>query len=362
VLEHLANLYRSELAIRQNAVTDFVENQNFFPTIYFKDQERRRKQAFFLESNFKATVVVTSAGNFENVSPELNQENFKKITEQQFLDLTANESQARKILEGSLVILTNNNVAKITPGTMAERIGLLPNTLFVIHDFDNHHWHEHSMQCALLADVYVPAHLTDYSILSRINPTLVAPIPSGSTQWTKDFLRRYFAEAFGNKRYPSPLGMHYHYPKFRYRNSVLSTLSSKIASVGWVSKDFHLKSAHERWREWISYPLHWVVPVFNDLPLRFFDSLISGGMPLVPTSLKPYLSILKIPNEFYLCYSPSDLINPEKFLDYALTVFNDLGFQSRRIRHEYAMDKFHVDATISRLVSCAKKEYSEQKP
>jgi hypothetical protein len=186
---------------------------------------------------------------------------------------------------------------------------------------------------------------------------IVAGIPCGSIQWKREFLIEHLPEMLRNVRKNEPLGMHSYYEKFKFRNSVISTVNQHFSNVGLLKQDFHGRSDLDRWLEWITYPVHWIAPVFNDLPLRFFDSLITGGIPLVPISLKPYLNILEIPENFYICYTPSDLLAVDDFVQSAIGKYERLSEEARLLRHAFALESFHVDEIIHKLFLAAKKEF-----
>jgi hypothetical protein len=357
MISQLQQLAASSIQIKMNDLVVAAEEENFFALAFYKDQERLRKLEFFSKNGFSKKVVVTNKSNYGNVSSEIKGEKLVMISDDELSALAENALECRNKLEGAVVIMTNNNVAKIEPVKMAALVEATPNTVFVVHDFDNHHWHDHSIKCALLADVYAPAHLTDFAVVGRLNSAVVAGIPCGSIQWKKTFLVEHLTEMLQNQRKSEPLGMHSFYGKFKFRNSVIATVSPHYSNVGFLKQDFHGRTDLDRWSEWISYPVHWIAPVFNDLPLRFFDSLITGGLPLVPISLKPYLNILGIPEEFYIYYTASDLINVNNFIESALSRFEKSGEAGRLARYVYASECFHVDEIIYKLYSRAKNEF-----
>lgn len=357
MITQLQQLSSSLVPAKLNDLVAAAEEQNFFPIAYYKDQERLRKREFFSVNGFSKAIVVTNPSNYGNVSSVIKGQEIETILDADLSSIYQDSAVCRNRLEGAIVIMTNNNVAKIDPIKLATIIEATPNTLYVIHDFDNHHWHEQSIKCALLADVYAPAHLSDFNLASRINPVVISCIPGGTIQWSKDFLLRHFPEMLKNERKTMPLGMHSYYAKFKYRNSVLATVNKQFQTVGWLQKDFHGRTDIGRWSEWIDFPVHWIAPVYNDLPLRFFDSLISGGMPLVPTGIKPYLNILGLPESFYVCYTPADLINVADFIESAICTFDKLGEEARLKRYTLTLESFHVDEIIYKLYSRARDEY-----
>lgn len=42
-------------------------------------------------------------------------------------------------------------------------------------------------------------------------------------------------------------------------------------------------AAEDRWRDWAEYKVGLILPYHFDLPIRFFDSLLTGQVPIVPT-------------------------------------------------------------------------------
>jgi len=97
--------------------------------------------------------------------------------------------------------------------------------------------------------------------------------------------------------------------------------------------------------------LHWVAPVLNDLPIRFFDALITGGIPIVPSGLKPYIDSLQIPDKFYATYSPLDILNPADLLASQNERFEQLGETGVLERHVFALEHFHIDVIAAKLIT-----------
>jgi len=354
----LVELGKSQLLNKMNDLVQTAESTNLFPYAFEKAQLRNHKNKFFRENTLNNIIVVVNPTNYINVSDEVDGYQIKKMPEADLVELCENESLREQQLRASIVILTNNNLAKITPSIFSKLVSKCLNTLFVIHDFDNHHWHDMSFNCALLSDVYAPAHLADFSLVARITPTIKLGVPCGTIQWTKEFLIENLDRLISMPRKHGPLGKHTYYSKFKYRNSVLSTVNKHYPAVGFIESDFHSRNETDRWVEWANYPLHWIAPVNNDLPLRFFDSLITGGIPLIPLSLKPYIDFLKIPPEYYICYSQSDILDVEQFILSAMVEYKKQGKEGQLSRFSYALKNFHVDSIINKLINSCISEFS----
>lgn len=82
---------------------------------------------------------------------------------------------------------------------------------------------------------------------------------------------------------------------FWHLNRVISTLSRAFSSIGFSIESFHGRSKEDRLQEWCSHKRHWIMPVLNDVPIRIFDALLTGGSPTVPESMRSLPSVNKIP-------------------------------------------------------------------
>jgi hypothetical protein len=343
-----------------SAMKDYIaatESDDFFSLAYQKDVRKSQKQEFFKKNGFKKIVVVTNETNLDNVSTHSEKRNIVKITDQELLRWSGDTGRLAAECDVSLIILTNNNISRIGLAKFDSIVSSCKSAVFAVHDFDNHHWVEMSFAIAAYCDVYFPAHLDNNALFGRFSPNIVSGIPCGTIQWSKSFLEARVPEMLQVKRQMGPLGKHYFYEKFRYRNQVLHTIGKHFPTVGLVTSDYHGQSALNRWREWISYKLHFIAPVFNDLPIRFFDALISGGLPLVPVSLKPYLDTLRIPEEHYLVYSATDLLEPSGIMRSAAERFDSLGSSGVLARHLYALSNFHVDASVEKIIVACESIY-----
>jgi hypothetical protein len=335
-----------------------VEEEDFFPMAYEKDMTKREKQNFFRKNKFEKVIVLTNEQNFVNVSDHVGSRYISKITDQELIELYRNEERFESDLRASLLICTNNNVARIGLPRFHSMVNCCPKTVFAVHDFDNHHWAEMSLALAACCDVYFPAHMDNYAVAGRVSPNVVAGIPCGTIQWPISFLETHSSDVLTSTRKPDPLGRHYFYERFKYRNQVLRTVGQHFPSVSLVASDYHGQSALDRWGEWISYKLHFIAPVFNDLPIRFFDALVSGGLPMIPQSLVPYLDFLRIPQEHYIAYSASDIFEPSNLVRAAVDVFDRLGNEGILARHQYALSNFHADVSIQKMVGACEEIYT----
>ena len=293
-----------------------------------KDQIYRSKCALFQEIDEIKINVIANNTNFGCIS-STNAGKKINILSTDAIKSTANDIELIKGLQNSVTVSTSNIFAEIGAVRLGQLYESLPNTIFVMHD-------------NLMA--------------SKVNPNILGGIPCGSNQWSMDFIKSFGEKNLLAKRSNLPLGKYFFYEKFLHRNKAINTLSQAYPEIAFVKQDFHLLSPEKKWQEWSSHKLHWIIPVLNDLPIRFFDALITGGIPLIPSGLNPYVESLQIPKQFYASYGPLDILNPKNLIEVQNHIFDSLGPSGILERHEFALHKFHIDVILDKLIE-AEKEY-----
>ena len=258
----------------------------------------------------------------------------------------------------SIVILSNNNI--MVDGTLDKFIQLYqnsPSSVFVIWDFDNHHWLALSCMLAAFSDLYVPTHADNLELLSRFNNTMAGPVPSGVIQWPKEFLEEHMDIITKTERSDEPLGTHIDYPQFINRDRTVKKLSKHFDKVKLVDGSYHSRSMEDRFTEWCSHKVHWIVPVLNDAPIRVFDALITGGIPIIPKSLKYHKSIVDI-WDHVVFYDYQDIENPQPITEKAVQMFNERGNQGVLDRHRLSCYNNHVDSRIETILKAIEDEFN----
>ncbi len=260
-------------------------------------------------------------------------------------------------IENSIVVLSNNNV--MVDNNLNRFIDLYlssPSSVFVIWDFDNHHWFALSGMLAACCDIYVPTHADNLEPLSRYNNYMAGPVNSGTIQWTREYLINNREKILNTERSNDPLGTHIEYPQFPIRQKNLQILHRNLPSVKLVDGSYHSRSMDDRFTEWCSHKAHWIVPVLNDAPIRIFDALITGGIPIIPRSLKYHKDIQKI-WDHCLFYDYEDVQNPGPITEKANTLFDERGTQGVLDRHEFSLYNFHVDNRVEAILEAVKNEF-----
>ena len=331
-----------------------IESDLLFSIACKKDEIRKQKSTLIQDK--LSLIVIGNHTNLGNISRNNRYGSIDLLSPSELINSNSEIALLKK-LDKALITMTSNVFAEIGIQKLALLYEKLPQSIFVIHDYDNHHWFENNLQGAIFSDVYIPSHQDEFLMASRVNPNIIGGIPCGSNQWSKDFIIRKSPSLSLTPRVNDPLGKYYFYEKFVHRNKAISTLSQVYPSINIVNTDFHALSENQKWVEWSRHKLHWIIPVLNDLPIRFFDALLTGGVPLVPGGLIPYIQSLGIPENFYIEYGPLDLIEPKEFIDKACEKFDRLGSDGIMKRHQFGMENFHVDVILEKMISASFKIY-----
>lgn len=269
-------------------------------------------------------------------------------------DRSGNDSEGvAAAFENSLVIL-NNNDAHHNGSTerLADFLQSCTRTIIATWDWDNHHWLSLSYPLAALSDIYCPAHYDNLFSLTRFNAA-TAPVPCGVVQWSATFLEARMGDILSAERSDQPLGKHIQYGGFTYRNRVIATLAQRYPYIGFSTHQFHELPPEQKLAEWTRHKLHLIVPVLNDVPIRLFDAWVTGGIPLVPDSLRFSPTLLDADSRDVVFYSAADLIDPADLIDRAISLFDEGGEKGILRRHLYGLVRHHGEHRLRKILEAS---------
>jgi hypothetical protein len=257
------------------------------------------------------------------------------------------------LLEDALVIVNNNDAHYAgSIDRFSEFFRRFKRVIFGVWDWDNHHWLSLSYPSAAISDIYCPAHYENLYQLTRFNAATVL-VPSGIVQWPASFLEAHAGDLVHVERSDQPLGRHVMYGDFQYRNQVIATLGRHYPNVGFSTHQFHELTPGQKLEEWMRHKLHFIVPVLNDVPNRLFDAWVTGGIPLVPESLR-FSPVFSDANACDIAfYSATDLVDPADIVERACRLFDEGGTAAILRRHRYGLRHHHGEERIRRIVMAA---------
>jgi hypothetical protein len=227
--------------------------------------------------------------------------------------------------------------------------------LIVVWSWDCHHHHEENLRFSSLADVIIPAHSSCNSRLKTPHSVLGRPFPLATAQWSRCLASKLLARDDVVLR-SDALSGGYVLWALGHRNEILRALKTGIPGNALRlmepnDRDPYFKlSAEERFQDWAKFKVSIAVPISDDLPLRVFDALIAGQIPIVPTSCKDLDSAIPTDVQSKLPVIRVEDLSPqtvEAGWRIALKSFDEMGMQGIIKRHEYARDHHHISCRIA---------------
>lgn len=340
-----------------NQLMRFAQQESFFHLALRKQQRQRALREYFAGKCPRRIFIGANLGGFAYERPGFE---VTQLAPDYFTFVADDERSARlRAAEDSIFIVNNNDIGRDGNGPgFADFYQRSPRTLFIAWDWDNHHWLENSATVAVHSDLYVPAHHENLYLLTRYNASTVGPVYCATVQWSRRYLAEQLPSLLAAARSDAPLGMHVAYASFEFRNRVVATLNQRYPTVGFSNHAFHGRGADDRLAEWAAHKAHWIIPVLNDVPIRLFDALVTGGIPLVPESMRHLPPVNAMPPDSLVFYTPEDVVNPEAVVARANLLFDAGGADKLIERHRYALDCHHANERLERMLGAAAAQYN----
>lgn len=344
------------LPVQQSSeLVEFAQSDLFFHLAAMKNSRSQVLRASFADKGFGRVILGANISGFgcqiSGCTVEYLDKGFFAEADE------AIRAQKRVHIEGAVVIVNNNDVGQ-DQAAYADFYTRCNKTIFIAWDWDNHHWLDLSIFLAAHSDIYAPAHHENLYLLSRYNWATLGPVYCATVQWSRQFLADNVAKLVTAPRSNTPLGKHIPYASFRYRNRVVSTLSQHYPSIGFSDRNFHVRTPDERLHEWYSHKMHWIAPVLNDVAIRIFDALSTGGIPVVPASMQFLPPIRDISREHIVFSTPDDIVNPKPLIERAVAMFDAAGADGIVARHRYALDHHHGDQRMADILRAVKELFA----
>ena len=314
----------------------FVQDESFFHLAVAKDARIATLKEYFSRNGLRKVYLCAHLSGYkyelDGIEVEILEENF-------FQESDPVRCKAKKTLLDGCVVIINSSV--MLPAEVAvayvQLFEYCTATCFIAWDHDNHHLLSRAVMQAAYSDIYVPAHHENLYLLSRYNWLITAPVYAASFQWPRKFLTEHLPEMLMAERSDAPLGMHFYYPPFTFRNQVIISLNQHYSSIGFLNNPYHSRRLEDRLKEWCSHKSHWITPVLSDVPTRLFDALSTGGVPIVPSSHRFLPPLHSIPCGHVVFYSPADILNPKPVVERANKLFDEGGRDGIATRHRLAL-------------------------
>jgi hypothetical protein len=248
---------------------------------------------------------------------------------------------------GSVLLLTNNDIAKELHGYL-DYYHQNPDLLFVVWDWDSQHWIKMSSILAISCDFYVPSTSENIYLLSHFNPFQIGPVFAGVHQWSRQFMAEHWHELLGPRR-DDPLGVHAFYGDYQRRNRSVATLNKFFASINFGTNEYKSRSDLENLREWAGHKTHWIAPVMGGVPIRVYNALIVGGVPILPSFYRNMPEVNAL-GDIPLYYDVADMLDPIALNMEAVAKFDTSGVSGLIERVAIALSRHHIDRHCENLL------------
>ncbi len=273
----------------------------------------------------------------------------RPIAARQYHHLPADflDAPPQDIPPNSVFLLLNNDIGRRLPQYLAY-VQAHPETLFVVWDWDAQHWIQMSAILAMNSDFYVSGSSENASLLAQFTPHVLGPVFVGVHQWS----RRFIAEntpLLLKPRLDTPLGQHAHYPQYPRRNRAIATVSPTYPTVGFVDNSYKQRTELENLEEWARHKTHWIMPVMGGVPIRVYNALAAGGIPILPGFYRnlPEIAVL---GDIPLYYEVGDLIEARRINEAAVARFDAAGESGLLARVADTLQRHHVDLRCEQIL------------
>lgn len=259
-------------------------------------------------------------------------------------------------LDGCVVVLNN---ADIDSDYRMESFSVFynnhPDTIFIGWDTDNHHTLQISMAFATLVDFYVQTQIENFYDLSRFN-AVHAFVPTGLLNLSRAGALELFPDILAAKRSDELRGYFGFHGPFTWRNRVVTTLAEKHSNIGFFSESRGFGVPDNYLRDLIDFKIHCVVPVLNDASARIHEILATGGIPVVPQSLRYHPALDGLADSHIVYYSLNDVLDTSSIILEGLRKFDTQGLHGIRARFDYGMVN-HSDFNLMKILRHASKVF-----
>ncbi len=269
----------------------------------------------------------------------------------------------------TLFILPWATTAWLTVEGLVRLVRERPDDLVVAWLYDNHHEFAENELVARACHAVFPAHGFCDGYLRTPTPDdgriVGPPTPMCVTQWPRGELVEHWSRTNGVPRADGLLGGFSYYALAHRRNILVHALRREPWATGIAlhigARPYHDLSPYDRFLDWRRYKTSLHVSVADDLPIRVFDALAAGHVPIVPRATLDLDAVI----------TPADqaMLPVIRFEDYtvdavqaahaeAVAAFDRGGEAQASVRHAYVRDRHMLVHRIAAIVRYVNSRYA----
>lgn len=217
--------------------------------------------------------------------------------------------------------------------------------------WDNHHSRKRNLQIAPMTDLFLPAHSYCAPYLMSPHSILGGHMPLGTYQWSRKTSAALFDRHRDRLRDDALHGGYVAWNIAQKRADFvrdmiegLSGHALRLLGAGGRSRYFGW-GPEERWLDWAAHKAGLILPFQKDLSTRFFDSLLTGQVPIVPVWCEDFdkviddatakaLPVVRLVEE--------NVAAVQQAWAEAIARYDADGAAGAERRHRYALDNHHL--------------------
>ncbi len=248
-------------------------------------------------------------------------------------------------------IVCNNNQSEHASLFMMRQLNLCD--LIFVWTWDNHHDEAQTLVGNALGDIVVPAHRFCAAYMKSPATVLGRHVPLATTQWSRASASRLFEAHRDLERDDALHGgfMVYSHINRGGREGFTRALQARLPGhalrlIDYGDKDVYFGlSAEGRWQDWARHKVGLILPLKDDLGVRFFDSLTTGQVPIVPRWCQDFDEVIPPARQQSLPVVRLEQLAVdagEAAWREALARFDQGGRDGAAQRHRFALDNHHL--------------------
>ncbi|MBF0168742.1 MAG: hypothetical protein HQL45_14040 [Alphaproteobacteria bacterium] len=237
---------------------------------------------------------------------------------------------------------------------------LSANALRVFWAHDHHHTFAHYVMLLIKANIVVPAHFCRRDHLKAFNGHIADTVPATTNQWSLEDIIAFSKRPMNVSRKSALYGGFGAYDvsldRSLFVGELMARLSEHALSVRRIQNDddrFFCLSARERYDEWRGYKVSLAAAVNQDIPIRIFDALATGQIPIIPDSIVNLNWIISVEDQRRLGierYHADDPASAIAAWQRALENFDRLGEKGIQNRIDYFLKNHSLEHRIEQIL------------
>ena len=217
--------------------------------------------------------------------------------------------------------------------------------------WDNHHSRKRNLQIVPMTDLFLPAHSYCAPYLMSPHSILGGHMPLGTYQWSRKAAASLFAQHRDRPRDNALQGGYVAWNIKQERADFVRQLiegldGHALRLLGGNGRSrYFAQTPEDRWLDWATHKAGLILPFQKDLSTRFFDSLMTGQVPIVPDWCADFAKVIDDATAASLPVvrlAEESVPAVKRAWAEAVARYDEDGVAGAERRHHYALENHHL--------------------